>query len=982
MGCKHLYLNDLPFVFYHTPHLSLAYKLHKTGLLISAGDEGVLMNRFPVPFRFVATIILSGIILSIGILNLRDRAFWREPSDGIFWTESKGGLRAEAVDAGGPGSRAGIIPGDYLRSINGHAISNLGQHSDLLYELGNGASVSYQLESASSIRNINFQIGSKAQLGSKDILRTILAFLHLGIGIFVLLRGVRQPRTFHFYYLCLAAFVVYSFSYTTNFNSLDWLVYSLSIFGFLFLPALFVHFCFGFPIDLALKRGRILLLYAPALFLCILRLLWFTGRLASLGLPRTLRVYEILDRVDLVYFCAGLLFGGSLLLKRRIEAQDLIVRQQMKWISYGTLAAVVPFSLIYVLPVLLGARSSLAMNSSMLFLGFIPLSIGYALVRYRLMDVESIMRRSTAYFISSSLLLAVYLLFVLVLGRALEAVAPQADFMAICLAALAIALLFAPLRNAVQARLDRLFYKDQFEDRSGLLEFAQTLNSEINLTPLSRSILDRISKAFRIERSAIYLADPVRDDFFRLVHAFNLEIDSSLALCHEDELSDSQNPGGPLNTDNNPHYLRLTNPALNKQGLVYLQNLMLHGKKVGMIVLGPLPKGSHFSTEDLKLLSALAGYAAMALENANLYRSIETKALELERLKAYTENIIESINVAVLALDFDGKITSCNRSFEELYGASRNQVIGSQVETLFPPDVIRSIQRIRGAKDWELNSPGNIYKFYIENRLGQKLIVNLNLIPLLDPFALNTGSLIILDNITEKVHLEDQLLQAEKLSSIGLLAAGIAHEVNTPIAGISSYTQMLLKDTPVSDKRKPILEKIEKQTFRASEIVNGLLSFSRLSGSEFGELEINRLIDDSLGLLSHPLQQNHIKVAFNYDNSLPAIYGNMGKLQQVFINLFLNARDAMPTGGELTVQTGMIDSMVVVDISDTGTGIPEEDLKRIFDPFYTTKPIGKGTGLGLAGTYGIIQEHGGRIFVDSCIGKGTHFRLKLPTRLN
>jgi two-component system NtrC family sensor kinase len=239
-----------------------------------------------------------------------------------------------------------------------------------------------------------------------------------------------------------------------------------------------------------------------------------------------------------------------------------------------------------------------------------------------------------------------------------------------------------------------------------------------------------------------------------------------------------------------------------------------------------------------------------------------------------------------------------------------------------------------------------------------------------------------MDDITEKVELEGQLLQAEKLSSIGLLAAGIAHEVNTPIAGISSYTQMLLRDTPESDRRKRILEKIEKQTFRAAEIVNGLLNFSRLSGSEFNDLNINQLIDDSLALLNHQLLSNQIRVDPKYDNSLPPVYGNAGKLQQVFINLFLNAKDAMPSGGELAINTAMAESMVVVDISDTGTGISEENIKRIFDPFFTTKNIGRGTGLGLAVTYGIIQEHGGRIFVDSDSGKGTHFRVKLPTRLH
>jgi two-component system, NtrC family, sensor kinase len=262
------------------------------------------------------------------------------------------------------------------------------------------------------------------------------------------------------------------------------------------------------------------------------------------------------------------------------------------------------------------------------------------------------------------------------------------------------------------------------------------------------------------------------------------------------------------------------------------------------------------------------------------------------------------------------------------------------------------------------------------------LIVNLSLIPLQNLMAKNTGLLVVLDDITEKARLEDQLMQAEKLSSIGLLAAGIAHEVNTPIAGISSYTQMLLKDTSESDRHRSILKKIEKQTFRAAEIVNGLLNFSRLNDAQFTSLDINRLIRDSMTLLDHQLQRNHINVEFLLGDDLPPVYGNIGKLQQVFVNLFLNARDAMPGGGELEIQTGMIESAIVVDISDTGIGIPEENLKRIFDPFFTTKAVGKGTGLGLAVTYGIIQEHGGRIFVDSDLEKGTHFRLKLPTRPN
>ncbi len=958
----------------------MAYKLLNSTLYISSRDASSLMNAFPVPFRFVAIALLSSILVAVGILNLRDRTVWTDPSDGVFWAEVNGTVTASSVEPGGPGSHAGIKPGDRLISVNGTAIANLGQYSDLLYGNKSGASISYEVANGNGTRTVAFLLGSKVLLTTKDGLRTLLAFLYLGIGVFVLFRGDRSSRTFHFYILCLAAFVVFLFSYTPNLSPLDWWVYGILILAFLLLPALFLHFCLRFPVDTMADSSRPFLLYVPVLALIALRLLWFTGNLASLGLPRTARSLGIIDRLELVYFCIGFIAGAGLLLKRQIQTKDVVVRQQLKWIGYGTLAGVVPFCLIYVIPVLLGVRSTFAMDSSILFLGLLPLSMGYALIRYRLMDVDTIARRSAAYFISSSLLLTAYLLFVLILGRALQWVAPQADFMAICIAVLVIALLFAPLRNAIQSRLDRLFYKEQFEDRSTLLDFARTLSSEISLVPLSRSIVERISKTFGVDSSAVFLSDPIHSGFFYDAYSLNAKLISR--LYREEELVDRDRPIALPGSSGKTHSLYHASSTAEKIGFRYVQDLVHHGRHIGMLILGQLPKGAYFSSEDLDLLSALAGYAAMALENANLYRSVETKALELERLKSYTENILESINVAVLAMDESGRITSCNRAFEDLFQTTRSGIAGSQIEGLFSPDVIASIQGATEIKGWKLQSSANIFKLYMENKLGKRLIVNLSLIPLQGALAANSGSLIVMDDITEKVELEGQLMQAEKLSSIGLLAAGIAHEVNTPIAGISSYTQMLLKDTPESDKRKTLLEKIEKQTFRAAEIVNGLLNFSRMNGSEFKDIDINKLIEDSLALLNHQLRANHIAVDSSYAGALPQVYGNAGKLQQVFINLFLNARDAMPSGGSLTICTAMNETMVIVDISDTGTGIPEQNIKKIFDPFYTTKDIGKGTGLGLAVTYGIIQEHGGRIFVDSDAGKGTHFRVKLPTRIH
>jgi len=246
-----------------------------------------------------------------------------------------------------------------------------------------------------------------------------------------------------------------------------------------------------------------------------------------------------------------------------------------------------------------------------------------------------------------------------------------------------------------------------------------------------------------------------------------------------------------------------------------------------------------------------------------------------------------------------------------------------------------------------------------------------------------TGALLIFEDITRKIQLENQLLQAEKLSSIGLFAAGIAHEVNTPLAGISSYAQILLKEAREDDPNREILRKIEAQSFRASEIINNLLNFARVSESDVKSVKLNSLMNETFSLLEHSFKAANIDVDMELDASLPATIGNGSRLQQVFMNLFVNARDAMPEGGRLSVRTAARNSQLVVEIRDTGEGISPEAIQQIYDPFFTTKPVGKGTGLGLAVSYGIVQEHSGRIAVDSRPGEGTTFTIHLPLkRLN
>ena len=195
------------------------------------------------------------------------------------------------------------------------------------------------------------------------------------------------------------------------------------------------------------------------------------------------------------------------------------------------------------------------------------------------------------------------------------------------------------------------------------------------------------------------------------------------------------------------------------------------------------------------------------------------------------------------------------------------------------------------------------------------------------------------------------------MASLGLLAAGVAHEVNTPLTGISSFTQMLQDQTGKDDPKSKLLEKIERQTERASKIVNNLLNFARQGRSGFVAVQLNDVIRDVLSLLEHQLTRSHIKVRLELAEVLPRVMGDENKLQQVFLNLILNAQDAMPSGGWLTMTTAMRGGEVVATVADTGHGIGLEDVKRIYDPFFTTKRAGSsGTGLGFRSRTGSFRS--------------------------
>jgi signal transduction histidine kinase len=299
----------------------------------------------------------------------------------------------------------------------------------------------------------------------------------------------------------------------------------------------------------------------------------------------------------------------------------------------------------------------------------------------------------------------------------------------------------------------------------------------------------------------------------------------------------------------------------------------------------------------------------------------------------------------------------------------------------------KSLSQVLGKKNFSAIFPSDTQQDYrlmseitIDMPNGGQKIFDIAKTPLLDNRGNPSGTIVVFEDITEKIYLSQQLVTSEKLASIGLLSAGVAHEINTPLTGISSYVQILQKKME-GDPTRQILDKIEAQTDRVGKIVKNLLNFARNpSESSFYNVNLKDSIQEILSLIEYKLKHMNIHLELNLNN-VPRIWAQGERLQQVFINIILNAMDAMPKGGTLSIELTAGQERIEVKIRDTGTGIKEEYRPHIFDPFFTTKGIGKGTGLGLSISYAIIKEHEGTIGVKSEYGKGSTFTIGIPTDL-
>ncbi len=962
-------------------------------------------------------LVVTVLLVAGGALNLSQRAYHDlPPTDGVLWVQKNGGIYAEKVAPGLAASRAGISPGDRLLtvSLDGESFDEVVSIADIpmyLDAAGVGGTLTYYYQKTSYSFANNFYYADLKNIDTLPrwtpsiIFLTIVGLIWLGVGMFVLFKqGSRSPFVLHFAMVCLAAFVFHVYHSLNLGQDLDLAVNILDDIAFAFFAPLFLHFCLRYPVHSEVfdnQRWRTLALYVPAAALTLVLLLFSLGPLIPIeSIASSLRnfaaatkLFPNLNLALLIHFVAGISIGATVLLWRFLTSKQALVRQRLKWAMWGTIFSIVPILLFKIagrfifLP-----EDTLSTALTTLPLALIPLSFGHSVVRYRLMDVDVVVRRALVYAMTTVAIammigaVALGLVF-LAVGNNLSTTEITLRALIAVIAMAAIVMLSEPLKNFLQERADRFFYGERYDLRQGLLDFGRTLSATTALEPLLEGLTERLKQVLGVEKVAVFIEGTSGNyklakssglsEEFRIPPDFRDTIRAKSAVtgvvrADEIELLDNE---APL-TNGNGHGSKI--PA--RQELHYFVPCVVRSKMVAVIGLGRASDGSLLSSEDLEILRTVSGYIAVAIENSRLYQEQQQHADELALLKEFNESIVESVNVGLLAVDEDGRITRCNTTFEEMMGLSREESVGKLVEEVFDESFALNLSSILGKSKWHLTEIRNAYKLHTYDGSGNSLILNVAVAPLRSISSAQTGAIIVLENVSSRVKLEETLQQSEKLSSIGLLAAGVAHEVNTPLTGVSSYTQMLLGMIPETDPKHALLQKMQRQTDRATNIVGNLLNFSRTGNIvESAEIDVNKLLDDTLQLLEPQLRKSNVEIVKNYTKSPPLIFGNSGKLQQVFTNLILNARDAIVNGGRITLVTESVnDGEINIEVADTGHGISEENLNRIFDPFFTTKGVGNGTGLGLAVSYGIVQEHAGTIEVESENGNGTTFKLSFP----
>jgi nitrogen-specific signal transduction histidine kinase len=613
------------------------------------------------------------------------------------------------------------------------------------------------------------------------------------------------------------------------------------------------------------------------------------------------------------------------------------------------------------------------------------LVIAYGVSTRKIMEVGFFFRRITSYAVLTAYLLAIYTAVWWLVSTAFHSYFPhESRTIAHVAAALVLAFAMAPARGISQSLANRLFVRTRGIDfQSTMREAAGILKSVTTLQDLLGRFATTIGEAVGTERVLVLL--PERDAYVQHYPPPQPETGASeLRLRREEPMISYLETHHEILVLDELYRVRAT-PEMDQaaEEMEKLKTAVAIGifsrqHLAGVMLLGPRISGRIYGAVEQNALQVLCGQLAVAIDNAQLFT-------EVQNARIYNETLLENLTTGVIAAGADECVTVFNNEAGQITGLEPRDIIDGSIDRLpaglrqILSDTLRTGDR---QENGELVVPLDDHNAIVRasssifhGEQGEML-----------------GALVVLTDITALKRLELQIRRSDRLASLGTLSAGMAHEIKNPLVSIKTFAQLLPERYQDSDFRDTFSNLIGHEIDRIDSLVNQLLRFARPAKPVLKPMHVHDVLEKSLQLVGHRLYQKEIKLTRSWRADVDTIRADADQLEQVFLNFFLNAMDAMNRGGELSVGTeiraasewvaaisgsnGESHEVLLVTIRDDGEGIRTEDIPHVFDPFFTTKDYG--TGLGLSVVHGIIQEHGGQIEVESELSKGTSFHILLP----
>jgi two-component system NtrC family sensor kinase len=849
------------------------------------------------------------------------------------------------LDAGEEAWQRQLLPGDRILLVDGVPVASL---ENPLQTLSRGP-FPHRLAVVRGQRVVAAEMGRPpVRIDLPYLFLAFVAILYLLIGLTTLFRD-RSRAALIFAFFCVSAFAIQVITPTAPVDGV-WKLLWLSEDVFRALaPALLLHFFLMFPTP---SRGRRWPLYlAPALFLGSELFLSIPG--APVPASKLPFFVEVVERFWMLYFAAYAAAAVVRIVAAARRPADASAQRQARWIALGCTVGLAPFLVFYALPRAFGHASTWAACAGVVPLVFVPLGFAYAILRWRLWDVDIFTREIAATTAAVFLGAVSFVLVNTFLNKALADVGSAAKNLLAYGSGIFLASLLAPVKRRFSDAIERFQYGDAYRARRALLDFSTQWRGIRDLDVLGRALADGVAEAIEVSPSRLFLFER------GLPPGISREaMEERLARADFTRVRSATFPSGE----------DLTFLRLQEDGYRYLFALKSSGRLIGVLAVGLKEGGIPLSMEDVALLQTVASQASLAFENAELYRTLGHRMDEIRALQEFQDGVIRSSSAGIVVIDSAGRLVSANPAFERLAGRPESGLLGMTLGQILP-----------GAAD-ALDSAGleagqdRTFELPMAGEAGRERIFRISAAPL----SGSSGARVLLvDDITERVELEKGLSEKERLASLGVLAAGVAHEVNTPLAGISSYAQMLLADTDRTDPRYEILKKMERQTFRASRLVGDLLEFARGRHGAHEPIDLAAAVRDAIESCDTALSARGMRVEAHGLDAPQIVSGNSRELEQVFVNLLINARDASPDGARIDVTLVPEAATHVVRVKDHGKGLSEEEARRAFEPFFTTRHSG-GTGLGLAISREIVERHGGTISLAPSDEGGAVATVTLP----